>query len=125
MTAHIRYNARDMIHPATQSAAIIDGLIRAPVGIGFEGVLITDDLAMQALAGTPGARAALALQAGCDVALHCSGLLGDSLDVLAAIPDASSACLFRLQGARRMASECRGTALDTEKLAAEHAALLA
>ena len=99
MTAHIRYNARDMTHPATQSRAIIDGIIRAPEGIGFDGVLITDDLAMQALTGTPGERAALALSAGCDVALHCSGILAESEDVLASIPDATPACQTRLRAA--------------------------
>jgi beta-N-acetylhexosaminidase len=104
MTAHIRYNARDMIHPATQSAAIIEGIIRSPGGIGFRGVLITDDLAMQALTGTPGERAARALAAGCDVALHCSGLAADSRDVLRTIPEVTLACHERLYAARRMAA---------------------
>jgi beta-N-acetylhexosaminidase len=125
MTAHIRYNARDMTHPATQSAAIISSLIRAPEAIGFDGVLITDDLAMQALSGPPGARAALALAAGCDVALHCSGVLAESRDVLSAIPDASPACLSRLAAARARAAAARDASLDAEALAAEHTALLA
>ena len=123
MTAHIRYNARDMIHPATQSRAIIDGIIRAPTGIGFDGVLITDDLAMQALTGTPRERAALALAAGCDVALHCSGVLAESHDVLSSIPDATPACFSRLEAARTLVAGCRNTGLDVEALAAEHAAL--
>jgi beta-N-acetylhexosaminidase len=125
MTAHIRYNARDMTHPATHSPAIIDRIIRAPSQIGFNGVLITDDLAMQALSGTPGERAARSLEAGCDVALHCSGVLADTQDVLAAIPDPTASCLARLSAARRMAESCRDDALDPEKLAAEHAALRA
>ncbi len=125
MTAHIRYNARDMLHPATQSAAIIEGLIRSPQAIGFEGVLVTDDLAMQALSGTPGARAALALDAGCDVALHCSGVLAESLDVLSAIAEPTGACYSRLAAARRMAEEHRDGGLAAEQLAQELSALLA
>jgi beta-N-acetylhexosaminidase len=125
MTAHIRYNARDMQCPATHSAAIIDGIIRSPSGICFDGVLITDDLAMQALSGTPGERAELALAAGCDVALHCSGLLADSQDVLSAIPEPTASCLARLTRARQMAESCHDDALNFERLAAEHAALLA
>jgi beta-N-acetylhexosaminidase len=125
MTAHIRYNARDMTHPATQSRAIIDGIIRSPAGIGFDGALITDDLAMQALTATPGERAALSLAAGCDVALHCSGVLADSQDVLSAVPDATPACLSRLAAARTMAADCRDIGLNPEELAAEHAALRA
>jgi beta-N-acetylhexosaminidase len=125
MTAHIRYNACDMIHPATQSAAIIKGVIRAPDKIGFGGVLITDDLAMQALTGTPGERAALALSAGCDVALHCSGVLAESLDVLSNIPDATPACLARLASARHMAASCRDDSLDADALGQEYAELLA
>ncbi len=124
MTAHIRYNARDMHHPATHSAAIIEGIIRAPAGIGFDGVLITDDLAMQALSGSPGERAVRSLAAGCDVALHCSGVLADTQDVLSAIADPTPACLARLTAASRMADTCRDDTLDKAALAAEHAALL-
>jgi beta-N-acetylhexosaminidase len=121
MTAHIRYTAQDML-PATHSAAIVGRTIRG--AIGFDGVLVTDDLAMQALSGTPGARAAAALAAGCDVALHCSGVLAETRDVLAAIPDATPACLARLDAAWRLAASRRIT-LDGAALAAERAALLA
>ena len=124
MTAHIRYRKRDMHHPATQSAIILRDIIRAPSGIGFGGVLITDDLAMGALTGLPGERASLALAAGCDVALHCSGVLTESADVLAAIPEATHACLERLEAARSMADGARQT-LYAEALAAERTALLA
>jgi beta-N-acetylhexosaminidase len=121
MTAHIRYTAMDMLHPATQSAAIIGGVVRAT---GFAGVLITDDLAMQALDGTPAARAAAALAAGCDVALHCSGVLGETRSMLEAIGPASSALSARLAAARRHAGAAR-QALDVAALTAERAALLA
>ncbi len=124
MTAHIRYTQQDAHHPATQSATIIRDIIRAPGAIGFGGVLITDDLAMHALTGTPGERAALALQAGCDVALHCSGILDESQDVLARIPDATSISLARLAAARTLAAASRQH-LDADALFAERAALLA
>jgi beta-N-acetylhexosaminidase len=121
MTAHIRYTARDMTHPATQSAAIIGGIIRP---LGFAGVLITDDLAMQALTGAPGQRAAAALAAGCDVALHCSGLLAECQDVLAALDEAKPPTLSRLLAARELA-RASATALDEASLAAEREGLLA
>jgi beta-N-acetylhexosaminidase len=119
MTAHIRYTDQDMHNPATQSPALI-GLIR---GLGFAGVLTTDDLAMQALTGTPGERAARALAAGCDIALHCSGVLADSADVLASIPTISEATRARLRDASATAQAAR-TALDAAALTAERAALL-
>ncbi|MFI0394946.1 beta-N-acetylhexosaminidase [Paracoccus jiaweipingae] len=69
MTAHIRFTQVDQA-PATASAAMI-GLIRDR--IGFEGALMTDDLSMQALSGSIADRAAAAIAAGCDLALHCNG----------------------------------------------------
>ncbi len=71
MTAHVVYRAVDRCAPATTSAAVIGGVIRGK--IGFEGLLLSDDLSMEALTGGLGERAAAALEAGCDVALHCNG----------------------------------------------------
>ncbi len=71
MTAHIVYEALDPDVPATMSSTIIRDVIRGR--IGFEGVLVTDDLAMKALTGAPADLAAQALAAGCDIALYCSG----------------------------------------------------
>ena len=71
MTAHLLYPALDPDYPATLSKVIIDEVIRGQ--IGFDGLLFTDDLSMQALGGDVGQRAAGALAAGCDVALHCNG----------------------------------------------------
>jgi len=126
MTAHIRYTARDMLNPATLSPAIVAGIIRAATGpgVGFAGVLTTDDLAMGALSGTPGERTARAIAAGCDIALHCSGVLAASADVLAALPEMSSAGAARLAAARKMAA---GVAqkMDEGALAAERDGLLA
>ena len=80
MTAHILYADIDPDWPATLSPTVIDRVIRGQIGFG--GVLVTDDLAMAALTGTAGARAQAAIAAGCDVALHCSGVLDDSRAVL-------------------------------------------
>jgi beta-N-acetylhexosaminidase len=83
MTAHIVYAAVDATAPATLSARVIDAVIRG--AIGFDGVLVSDDLAMQALSGSPAGRAARALAAGCDVALHCTGVLREMQSVAAAV----------------------------------------
>jgi beta-N-acetylhexosaminidase len=123
MTAHIRYMTHDMTHPATHSAPIIEGVIRSV--IGFDGVLVSDDLAMHALSGPPGERAVRALAAGCDVALHCSGVLAESAAVLEAVPDASDACLRRVAEGRALAAARRDPGLDFAALYAERSALLA
>jgi beta-N-acetylhexosaminidase len=119
MTAHIRYTAQDMQNPATLSP-VLTGLIR---GLGFDGVLTTDDLAMHALTGSPGERAARALEAGCDIALHCSGVLAESADVLDRAPPMTEAARARLQRAAARADAAK-TVLDLAALTAERAALL-
>ncbi|MBL6951580.1 MAG: beta-N-acetylhexosaminidase [Alphaproteobacteria bacterium] len=82
MTAHLLYPALDPDHPATMSKIIIAEVIRGQMG--FDGLLFTDDLSMQALGGDLGQRAAGALAAGCDVALHCNGR-GDEMRAVAAV----------------------------------------
>ncbi len=73
MTAHLAYRALDdETTPATHSRKIIHEVIRKE--IGFDGLLMTDDLGMKALGGDLASRATRALEAGCDVILHCSGL---------------------------------------------------
>jgi beta-N-acetylhexosaminidase len=121
MTAHVRYNAADREHPATLSQTIIETVIRGE--IGFAGVLVSDDLAMGALSGTPACRAQAALAAGCDIALHCSGVLSDTRALLESLGSASPATLDRLGAARRLAEGAR-RALDPEAMAAERARLL-
>ena len=71
MTAHVVYDAVDPDRPATVSPTVIEEVIRGE--IGFDGLLVSDDLSMQALSGTLSERTAGALAAGCDVALHCNG----------------------------------------------------
>lgn len=71
MTGHVVYEAIDPDRPATLSARVIAEVIRGD--IGFEGVLMTDDLSMSALSGTLGERTEAAFAAGCDLAMHCNG----------------------------------------------------
>jgi beta-N-acetylhexosaminidase len=82
MTAHIRFTAFDGDRPATQSPTMI-ALIREE--IGFDGLLLSDDLGMEALSGTVPERAAAARAAGCDIALHCNGDLADMEASVAAV----------------------------------------
>ena len=121
MTAHICYREADPRRPATFSPTILQEVVRGR--IGFDNLLVSDDLAMQALTGSAGSRARLALRAGCDVALHCSGLLADSADLLARVPALDAPALARLQRARLLAAS-RRTVLDLPLLAAEREELL-
>lgn len=73
MTAHVVYRAIDPDRPATTSRAVIEDIVRGE--IGFDGLLMSDDLAMKALSGPYDARAALSLAAGCDAVLHCDGTM--------------------------------------------------
>jgi len=104
MTAHILYTALDDARPATLSPAVI-GFIRREIGFG--GVLVTDDLAMAALAGEPGALARAAIAAGCDLVLECPGVIARTEAVLAAVPEVSAATARRLKAGRRRASQPR------------------
>lgn len=75
MTAHVVYPAIDPKCPATTSAMVIADIIRGE--IGFDGLLMSDDLGMKALSGPFDERAAASLAAGCDVVLHCDGNMDD------------------------------------------------
>jgi beta-N-acetylhexosaminidase len=83
MTAHIIYEAYDPVWPATLSKIVIERVIRGK--IGFAGVLVSDDLAMHALSGTPAERAVAALAAGCDIALYCPGDMAGNVSILEAV----------------------------------------
>ena len=79
MTAHVVYRAIDPQRPATTSPKVIRDIIRGE--IGFDGLLMSDDLSMNALSGGLSARAKAALFAGCDVVLHCNGKMDEMKDV--------------------------------------------
>ena len=99
MVAHVVYTAWDPDLPASLSPAVIGQIIRDR--IGFEGLLMTDDLGMHALSGDFGARAARAIAAGCDIALHCSGDMTEMQAIADAVPALSPEGEARL--ARAMA----------------------
>ena len=94
MTAHVVYTAWDAERCATLSPHIISTIIRGR--IGFDGFLMTDDIDMKALAGTPGEKAAAAVAAGCDVALDCWGRMDEMIDI------ANSVGALSAEGARRL-----------------------
>jgi len=121
MTAHVVYTAFDRAHPATTSPTVIGEVIRGR--LGFDGVLVSDDLSMKALGGRFEDRANASLDAGCDLLLHCNGDM-DEMAALARVarPLAPSA-LARL--ARAEARRRRPEPFDTEAAAAWVAAQLA
>ena len=97
MTAHVVYRAIDPDRPATTSPTVIGEIIRG--SIGFDGLLISDDLSMKALGGPLGARAAAAFAAGVDIALHCNGDLAEAREVAQSAPELSGEALRRARAA--------------------------
>jgi beta-N-acetylhexosaminidase len=84
MTAHVVFSAIDPVAPATTSVTMVREVIRGH--IGFDGLLMGDDLSMNALSGTLSERARASLAAGCDVVLHCNGTLEARREVADACP---------------------------------------
>ena len=97
MTAHVLYPALDSERPATTSPVIIRDVIRG--AIGFDGLLMSDDLSMKALTGGFAERTAAVFAAGCDLALHCNGLLDEMEAVAAEAPRLQGRALQRAQAA--------------------------
>ena len=84
MTAHVVFSAIDPVAPATTSVTIVRQVIRG--FIGFQGLLMSDDVSMNALSGTVAERSRAALAAGCDVVLHCNGDMGEMAAVASEAP---------------------------------------
>ena len=84
MTAHVVFTAIDPVAPATTSVTMVREVIRGH--IGFDGLLMSDDISMNALAGTLAERARASLAAGCDVVLHCNGAFDERRAVADATP---------------------------------------
>ncbi|MGZ5898042.1 MAG: glycoside hydrolase family 3 N-terminal domain-containing protein, partial [Xanthobacteraceae bacterium] len=97
MTAHVVFTACDPRLPATTSRIMIDQVIRG--FIGFDGLLMSDDVSMQALSGTIAERTSAALAAGCDIALHCNGDFTEMQAVAANAPVLAGNALRRAQAA--------------------------
>lgn len=115
MVAHVVYTALDAERPASVSARVIGEVIRGR--IGFTGLLLSDDLAMAALSGSAAERAAAVLEAGCDVALHCTGDAAEMAAVAAVVPrlDPTTWAIWcALESTRRVSAPIDAAALRTD-----------
>lgn len=122
MTAHVVYMAWDAERCASLSPVVIADIIRGR--IGFDGLLMSDDLGMRALSGDFSERAGGVIAAGCDIALHCSGDLAEMEAVAGALGPIGAAAMARLD--RAMATIAGAAPLDSfDDLAARRDALLA
>ena len=126
MTAHVVYEALDPVFPATLSRAVVENVVRGE--IGFDGLLMTDDLSMKALEGRFVERAARAFAAGVDLALHCNGDLTEAEGVAQAAPVLAGPSLERVERARatvKAAAEKAAKPFDPVEARAELFAALA
>ena len=119
MTAHVRYTAWDAERPGTLSPFVIDEIIRQR--IGFTGLLLTDDLDMEALSGTVPERAEQAIAAGCDVALNCWAKMEDMVGIAGRLPAMTEAAAARLE---RALAGSGSVASDRAQLIAKRDSLL-
>lgn len=122
MTCHVVFDAWDKERPATLSPTVIRDIVRGR--IGFDGLLMTDDIDMKALSGSAGEKAAAALAAGCDVALDCWARMDEMVEIAGRIDDATPDCLRRLDRAMAMVAGPREDN-DFAGLLAKRDALLA
>jgi len=120
MTAHVVFSAVDAAHPATTSAKMIERVIRG--FIGFQGLLMSDDVSMNALAGSIAERTRAAFAAGCDVVLHCNGKLDEMRQVARETPELSGKAMQRAQ--RALAARRPPRAFDRTAARAELDALI-
>jgi beta-N-acetylhexosaminidase len=120
MTAHVVFSALDPAQPATTSATIIRQVIRGQ--IGFQGLLMSDDVSMNALAGSIAERTRAIVNAGCDMVLHCNGKLDEMRDVARETPELTGEALQR--ASRALASRKPPEPLDRQAARAELDALL-
>ena len=97
MTAHVVYTALDPDRPATTSPYVVRQVIRGE--IGFDGLLMSDDMSMKALAGSFAERAAATFAAGVDIALHCNGNLAEAAGVAGVSPVLDGRALARANAA--------------------------
>jgi beta-N-acetylhexosaminidase len=120
MTAHVVFSALDPAHPATTSATIIEQVIRGV--IGFQGLLMSDDVSMNALAGSIAERTRAIVDAGCDMVLHCNGNLAEMREVARETPELSGKALERAR--RALASRRAPQPFDRQAARAELDALI-
>ncbi len=95
MTAHVIYSAIDPMRPATTSRTVIADVVRG--AIGFDGLLISDDTSMKALEGTFPEKAERILDAGCDIVLHCNGVMEEMAGIASKTCELAGRSLERAQ----------------------------
>ena len=100
MTAHVIFEALDDENPATLSRKIIRDVVRKV--IGFQGLLMTDDLSMKALGGTMEQKVTRAYDAGCDMVLHCNGVMDEMQEVGASATYLSAKTARRAKAALKL-----------------------
>jgi beta-N-acetylhexosaminidase len=123
MTGHLVFTAWDADNPATLSPTVIREVIRGQ--IGFDGLLLTDDIDMEALGGTIPERAARAHAAGCDIVLNCWAKMDDMAGICEVLPPMSDATAARLDRALAGTRVAREMAPQAAELLAKRDALLA
>ena len=123
MTGHLKFPVWDADNPATLSATIINDIIRGE--IGFDGLLLTDDIDMEALDGTIPERSARAHEAGCDIVLNCWAKLDHMQGICEALPAMSQATSTRLDRALAGTRVADGIDDEQAELLAKRDALLA
>lgn len=108
MTGHLLFEAIDPRNCITVSAGAVQDVIRGH--IGFDGLLLSDDLSMQALGGSLGERAARALVAGCDIALHCNGRMAEMVEIAGRTSAMTEAAWRRFEAGRSFLARHRDPA---------------
>ena len=121
MTAHVVFTAFDPVLPATTSATMIREVIRG--FIGFDGLLMSDDVSMGALSGSIGERTRASFAAGCDLVLHCNGKLDEMRTVAAQAPELAGEPARRAAAA--LAARRPPKPIDLDAARREFAAMLA
>jgi beta-N-acetylhexosaminidase len=123
MTGHIVFTAYDAEKPATMSPTIIDEVIRGE--IGFDNLLMSDDLDMKALQGDVPSRAVDCIAAGCDLALNCWGRFDEMVEIANRLPNIAEAARERLDRAMATISPVEFVAEQVAELLDKRDRLLA
>jgi beta-N-acetylhexosaminidase len=119
MSAHVVFTALDPVRPATASRIVIQEIMRG--AIGFDGLIMSDDVSMKALRGPFDERAQAIFDAGLDIVLHCNGELNEARAVASAAPELSGQALRRAKAA--IAAHVVPQPLDLEEAEAKLASI--
>lgn len=122
MTAHILYESIDPSMPGTLSSTVIEKTIRGT--IGFDGLLMTDDISMKALSAPIAVSAGRAIEAGCDIVLHCNGDLAEMRDVAGAVPVLSGLAARRAAHAAAFIRQPPSAPVEVDEVWSEYQGLV-